>query len=85
MIISVDLFNSGPAELAVILPITKVYKGIPFHVEADPPEGGLNVKSFIKCEDIRSISKVRLLSSLGPVSQDTMESVQDRIRILLDL
>ncbi len=85
LIISVDLFNSGSAELVVALPITTKCKGIPFHVEVDPPEGGLDAKSFIKCEDIRSVSKARLSARLGAVSQETMTSVQDRVRILLNL
>jgi mRNA interferase MazF len=85
LIISVDLFNSGPAELVVALPITTKNKGIPFHVEIDPPEGGVDEKSFIKCEDIRSVSKERLSANLGKVSQETMAAVQDRVRILLNL
>jgi mRNA interferase MazF len=85
LIISVDLFNCGPAELVVVLPITTKNKGIPFHVEIDPPEGGLNEKSFIKCEDIRSVSKESLSSCLGTVFQSTMTVIQDRVRILLNL
>ena len=41
LIVSVDLFNQGPAGLVVILPITTKAKGIPFHVEINIPEGGL--------------------------------------------
>ncbi len=85
LVISVDLFNCGPAELVVILPITTKNKGIPFHVEITPPEGGLNEKSLIKCEDIRSVAKERLSSLLGTVSQATMAEIQDRVRILLNL
>jgi mRNA interferase MazF len=85
LIMSVDLFNSGPAELVVVLPMTTKNKGIPFHVEVDPPEGGVDEKSFIKCEDIRSVSKERLSANLGKVSQETMAAVQDRVRILLNL
>lgn len=85
LVISVDLFNSGPAGLVVALLVTTKYKAIPFHIEANPPEGGLTEKSFIKCEDIRSISKERLLSRLGAVSIQTMAIVEDRLRILLGL
>ena len=53
LIISVDLFNQGPAELVVALPITSRAKGIPFHVPVDRPEGGFTKPSFIKCEDIQ--------------------------------
>ncbi|WP_165792213.1 type II toxin-antitoxin system PemK/MazF family toxin [Desulfocucumis palustris] len=83
LVLSVDLFNSGPAGLVVVLPITTKEKGIPFHVEVFPPEGGLKENSFIKCEDIRSISKDRLYRRLGTVSPLILEAVEDRIRILL--
>lgn len=85
LIISVDLFNQGPAELVVVAPITTKYKGIPLHVQIEDPEGGLKDTSFIKCEDIRSISKERLITPLGTISPNTMASVEDRIRILLGL
>jgi mRNA interferase MazF len=85
LVVSVDLFNNGPAGLVVVLPITTKDKGIPFHMEIYPPEGGLAEKSFIKCEDIRSISKERLLSPTGKVSSLTMAAVEDRVRILLNL
>jgi mRNA interferase MazF len=42
------MFNQGAAGLVVVLPITSKEKGIPFHVEIAPNEGGLRVKSFIK-------------------------------------
>jgi len=85
LVLSVDLFNSGPAGLIIVLPVTTKEKGIPFHVEVYPPEGGLKENSFVKCEDIRSISKDRLLWHLGIVSSLTMAAVEDRIRILLGL
>jgi mRNA interferase MazF len=85
LVISVDLFNSGPADLVIILPTTTVYKGVISHVEVNPPEGGLDRKSFVKCEDIRAIAKERLSTRLGRVSSETMAAVNDRIRILLNL
>ena len=85
LVVSVDLFKHGPAGLVVLLPLTTQDKGIPFHVEVNPPEGGLNAKSFIKCEDIRSVAKERLSRKLGDISSATMLAVEDRIRILLDV
>lgn len=85
LIVSVDLFNQGPAELIVALPITTRNKNIPFHVEIAPPEGGLKERSFIKCEDIRSISKTRLSHHLGSVSASTLSKAEDRMRILLNI
>ncbi|NEP14505.1 MAG: type II toxin-antitoxin system PemK/MazF family toxin [Symploca sp. SIO2C1] len=83
--ISVDLFNQGASGLVVVLPITSKEKGIPFHVELNPPEGGLKVRSFIKCEDVRSIAVERLEKRWGKVSLETLAAVEDRLRILMGL
>ena len=85
LVISVDTFNHGPADLVVVLPITSKYKGIPFHVKVNPPEGNLDKESFIKCEDVRSISKIRLEKLIGEVFNNTLIKVEDRLKILLDL
>jgi len=85
LIISVDRFNHGPAELLVMVPITSRQKGIPFHVPIAPPEGGVRQESFIKCEDVRSVSATRLSRYWGRVSPATVEAVEHRLRILLGL
>lgn len=85
LVISVDAFNYGPAGLMVIIPITTKAKSIPFHVEVRPPEGGLDHPSFIKCEDIRSIAKERLVERIGRIGEATLAEVEDRLRILLYL
>ena len=85
LVVSVNTFNNGPADLVILLPITSAGKGIPFHVEVVPPEGGLRMRSFIKCEEIRCVSKNRLTKRLGEVSNHTLNEVEDRIKIVLDL
>ena len=85
LIVSVDLFNHGPAGLLVVLPVTSKDKGIPFHVRLEPPEGGLSKVSFVKCEDVRSIATEGLVQRRGMVSTETMGSVIDRLRILMGM
>jgi len=85
LVISVDTFNHGPADLVVILPVTSKAKGIPFHVTVMPPEGGIRQPSFIKCEDVRSVSRSRLLECRGKVAPHTLATVEDRLRILMGL
>ena len=46
LVVSVDLFNQGPAELVIVAPLTTKFKGVPFHVPITPPEGGLTQPSF---------------------------------------
>ena len=85
LVISVNMFNQGASELIVVLPITSKEKGIPFHVEISPPEGGLTLRSFIKCEDVRSISIERFERCLGTASLESLTAVEDRLRILMGL
>lgn len=85
LVISVDAFNEGPADLVVVLPVTSVAKRILFHVRLSPPEGGVRQPSFIKCEDVRSVSRSRLRERWGAVGEHTMAAVEDRLRILMAL
>ncbi len=85
LIVSDDVFNSGPAGLVIVLPLTTKPKGVRSHVAVQPPEGGLRKPSFVKCEDVRSAAVERLGKRLGAVSPATMEAVALRLRILLDL
>ena len=85
LIISVDGLNRGPAGLVIIAPLTSRRKDIRTHVPVTPPEGGLRQASFIKCEDVRSLSQERLVRPLGRVSAATLAAVEERLRILLGL
>jgi mRNA interferase MazF len=85
LVVSVDLFNEGPAGLVVVLPITSKGKGVSFHVRMEPPEAGLRQVSFVKCEDVRSVSRERLIELYGIASSETLGAVEDRLRILLGL
>jgi mRNA interferase MazF len=85
LILSTNRFNRSPAELVVVIPITSKSKGIPWHVPVLPPEGGVKTVSYIKTEDVRSVSKDRLGKRWGEVSPATMAEVADRLRILLEL
>lgn len=85
LVLSEDLFNQGPAELVVVLPLTSTDRGVPLHVAIHPPEGGLKHSSIVLCDAIRSVAKERLLKPWGVVSTATLEQVEDRLRILLGL
>lgn len=85
LILSVDLFNTGPAELVVVAPVTRTKRGVRWHVGIQPPEGGVTAESFVECENVRSISSKRLKRRRGKISAATLTQVEDRLRILLDL
>ena len=83
--VSADILNRGPAGLIIVLPLASRAKGIRSHVPLNPPEGGVRKPSFIKCEDVRSVAIERLSKCLGAVTAETMQAVEYRLRILMDL
>ncbi len=84
-IVSSNTFNHGPATLVIIAPLTRTSRGLPIHVEIQPPEGGVRDRSFVLCEAVRSISKTRLIGSAwGTVSPQTISRVADVIATLLE-
>jgi mRNA interferase MazF len=85
LILSADRINNNKAGLCIVIPITSIIRNLPVHVAIEPPEGGLRVKSSIKCESIRSISKDRFLDKWGSVSKKTMKKVEDILRFILGL
>jgi mRNA interferase MazF len=86
LIISDDRFNRSRAGLVFAIPLTTRQRGIPSHVAVSPPEGGLSVASFVKCEELRSLSTARLVEGpWGTVSLQTIAAVEERIRLLLAL
>lgn len=85
MIISEDRFNHGPAEMVIVIPITSRNKQIPSHVLVPKGEAGLRLDSYIKVEDIRAISKERLVGYLGDLAYPRVERVEQILRVLLKL
>lgn len=85
LVVSVDRFNQGPAELAIVIPITGTNKNVRSHVFVARGEAGLDKDSYIKVEDIRSISTERLQYLRGSVEPATMQQVEQILRVLLKL
>lgn len=85
LVLSIDKFNHGPAELVIVLPISSRNKNQPLHVAVTPPEGGLSLPSFIKCENVRSVSRQQLKRFCGTVAAPTLTEVEKRMKILLHL
>lgn len=85
VVVSANGFNQSPAGLVIVAPMTTVNKRIPWHVQLDPPQGGVRQTSYVKCEDIRSVSTERLVDRWGILTTATMDAVADRLRVLLQL
>ena len=85
LVISENLLNQGPSELVIVVPITSTLRPIPSHIRVRPPEGGLDHESAILCEAVRSVTRSRLLEPWGQVSPETLDQVEDSLRILMGL
>lgn len=85
LVISNDQMNEGPMALAIVVPITKASRGLPIHIEIESNGSGLDETSYAKCEDVKSISTERLIHRFGQVGSAEMFSVENALRILLEL
>src|SRR5258706_6711261 len=85
LVVSSDSFNRSAASLVMVLPLTRTQRGIPFHVEVRPPEGGLRSTSNVLCDQIRTVAKERLGVRRGEMNETTMHRIVERLRVLLDL
>jgi mRNA interferase MazF len=83
LVISDDNFNKSLAEMLIVLPVTSKYKGIPFHVSLKVGDTGLKLESYVKTEDVRSISKQRLHKYIGFVDEAKLNEITEILGILL--
>lgn len=85
VIVSADSFNAGAAGLVVVCPMTTRERGIRFHVPVEPPEGGVRARTQVLCDQVRTVSVERLSRRVGALSRTSMQLIDERLRILLDL
>jgi mRNA interferase MazF len=83
LIVSADSFNASGLELVIVCPLTSKYKGFPTHVDLKMGEAGLTQDSYIKTEDIRSISLQRLVRKMGTVDANIMHKVESIMKKIL--
>lgn len=87
VVVSTNKFNQGASNLVMVTPLTRTERNLPTWVRIDPPEGGVTDPSFAMCDQLRSISRDRLLdaAAVGTVAPGTMRRIIEIISILLQL
>jgi mRNA interferase MazF len=85
VVISADALNEGPAGVIVVVPCTTTRRGLPSHVEIDSGDSGLDVVSYAKCEDLKSVSEQRPITRLGQVGPHVIFEISRVLRFLLEL
>lgn len=73
LVVSGARYNHLQPGFRVVLPLTTRDRGLPFHIRIDPPIGGVRAKSFIICEQPRTISTTRLTTYWGAVASEVLD------------
>jgi mRNA interferase MazF len=82
LVISVDAVGKGPSGLAIVVPISRSnYNRLDVRIE--PPEGGLVALSHARPYQVRTISRTRLATRRGRVTDQTLTEVITRVRLLI--
>jgi mRNA interferase MazF len=78
--------NNEFSSTVTVIPITSSMERVyPFEVLILKDESGLKSDSKIKCNQIRTVDKLRLLKAVGDLSPDRMEEVKNALLIHLDI
>ncbi len=87
VIIQTDAANRNPHyPNTIVLTIGTKGKAVPFHVAVNPSEeNGLNETSFVKCEQILTISKERLIRRVGRLEDERLETAAAAIHRVLEV
>lgn len=88
VILSVDPYNNGPADLLIILPLTTKKKSIPCHIEVTAE--GLDSVSYVLCDQIRCIAKECIIKStvqksrkVASISKEALDEIERCLKVLL--
>ena len=87
VVVSADWLNRHARDV-VVVPITSVSRGnFPTRIPLHPPEGGLRVPSWAKCDQVSTVRKDRLLDAgpSGTLRPATLDAIGRAIRSSLDL
>ena len=82
LVISPDLINEhSPVIIVAAVTSKNTDRVYPFEALIEPPDGGISTRSKVCLMQIRSIDKRRVIGRCGRVGRDTMQSVEEALRI----
>jgi len=87
LVVQSDAANRNPRyPNVIVVAVSTKGRPLPFHIRLDPSdENGLVEVSFVKCEQIFTISKQRLERRLGRLTAEQLADVESGLAIVLDL
>lgn len=85
LVLSAQPWLDSLPPVVTVVPVTRTRRESPTRVEIEPGESGLRETSYIKCEDVRAISPLRLGRKSGHADDDVVLRVEVILRRLLGL
>jgi mRNA interferase MazF len=75
----------GDFPFVFLCPLTSTHRGLSLHVEVElTADNGLDVVSYVQCEQLRSVNRRRLMHRLGWVDHQTTRGVTEVLKVLLN-
>ena len=72
--------------LTIVVAVSSNGRDVPSHVAVQPSDqNGLSAPSFIKCEQIQTVSKSRLTALIGELEEDQLAEVDKALKRVLAL
>jgi len=86
LVIQSDAANNNPNyPNCIVLAVSTKGKPVPFHVAVKPTRGnGLSELSYIKCEQVLTVAKERLIRKLGTVEAEQLPLISQALRLVLE-
>jgi mRNA interferase MazF len=86
VVISPDIINEhSPVVTVAAVTGRKTERVYPFEALIEPPDGGLDRRSKVMLSQLRTIDKSRIVGSYGSLSEETVERLNDALRIAVGL
>jgi mRNA interferase MazF len=87
VVVQTDAANLNPRyPNTIVVTVSTKGRPVPFHLPLRPSDqNGLKVESFIKCEQLLTISKDRLVRRLGSIEADQLKMVTASLRTILEI
>jgi mRNA interferase MazF len=87
LVIQTDAANANPRyPNTIVLAISRTGHPVASHVKIEPNSAnGLRETSYVKCEQVLTISKTRLIQFFGSISEDDLRAVEAALSRILVL
>lgn len=81
LVVQNDIGNKYSPTIIAVAITSKIKNKMPTHIEIDGSKYGLDKKSVILAEQIRTLDKKRLKEKVGSLDKDTLNKVKHAIEI----